>query len=83
MMCDVMPTISEDGGGGDHDSLGSNEDANYEQIMVNMLDERDKVMDQLREAQDQLHDNCQKLKETERERDALSKQLVSSTSQVC
>ena len=81
MMCDVMPTISEDGGG-DHDSQGSNEDSNFEQLMVNMLDERDKLMDQLRDVQDQLEENSQKLKETERERDVLAKQLDSSTPQV-
>lgn len=81
MMCDVMPTISEDGGG-DRDSQGSTEDSNFEQLMVNMLDERDKLMDQLRDVQDQLHDNTQKLKDTEREREALEKQLNSSAPQV-
>ena len=51
MMCDVMPTISEDGSG-DRDSNYSGDDANFEQLMVNMLDERDKLMESLREAQD-------------------------------
>ena len=69
MMCgDIMPTISEDGDIG-HD--GSMEDNNFEQLMVNMLDERDKLMETLREAQENLAFNRSKLKETELEKDAL------------
>jgi len=83
MMYDLMPTISEDGGG-DHESQGStNDDSNFEQLMVNMLDERDKIMDQLKEAQHQLQTVNHKLKETEHERDAFVKQLNSSSPQVC
>ncbi|KAF6031548.1 hypothetical protein EB796_010180 [Bugula neritina] len=81
MMYDLMPTISEDGGG-DHESQGStNDDSNFEQLMVNMLDERDKIMDQLKEAQHQLQTVNHKLKETEHERDAFVKQLNSSSPQ--
>lgn len=80
-MCDVMPTISEDGSG-DRDSQASNEDSNFEQLMVNMLDERDKLMDQLRDCQDDLQSTTQKLKDTEREREALQKQMEASTPQV-
>lgn len=83
MMCDVMPTIVEDGGGGgDRDSQGSNDDSNFEHLMVNMLDERDKLMDQLRDTQDQLHDTKQKLTDTEKERDIYCNQLNSSSPQV-
>lgn len=51
MICDVMPPIPEDGSGGGniiHDDIGSDtgEDAqtNIEQLMVSMLEERDKVI---------------------------------------
>ena len=81
MMCDVMPTISEDGSN-DRDSQYSGDDANFEQLMVNMLDERDKLMETLRETQETLSGRESKLQEVERERDALQKQLQSSTPQV-
>ena len=80
-MCDVMPTISEDGSN-DRDSQYSGDDANFEQLMVNMLDERDKLMETLRETQETLSAREAKLQEIERERDALQKQLQSSTPQV-
>ncbi len=80
-MCDVMPTISEDGSN-DRDSQYSGDDANFEQLMVNMLDERDKLMETLRENQENLAATQSKLQEIERERDALQKQLQSSTPQV-
>ncbi|XP_013419469.1 liprin-alpha-1 isoform X2 [Lingula anatina] len=80
MMCDVMPTIAEDGSS-ERDSQYSGEDANFEQLMVNMLDERDKLMETLRENQDQLSMAQGKLREVERERDAYQKQLQSNTPQ--
>ena len=81
MMCDVMPTISEDGTG-DRDSQYSGDDANFEQLMVNMLDERDKLVETLRETQENLALSQAKTQEVERERDALNKQLTSTTPQV-
>ena len=81
MMCDVMPTISEDGSN-DRDSQYSGDDANFEQLMVNMLDERDKLMETLRETQESLAITSAKLGETERERDALQKQMSSNAPQV-
>ena len=81
MMCDVMPTISEDGSL-DRDPQFSGDDANFEQLMVNMLDERDKLMETLRETQETLAITSVKLQEAERERDALTNQLQASTSQV-
>ncbi|XP_065070914.1 liprin-alpha-1-like isoform X1 [Rhopilema esculentum] len=69
MMCgDIMPTISETG---DNGNDGAMEDNNFEQLMVNMLDERDKLMETLREAQENLAYTRNKLKETELEKDAL------------
>ena len=49
MICDVMPPIPEDGGGNgfNHEGTGSDNgeeaEANIEQLMVSMLEERDKV----------------------------------------
>jgi len=69
-----MPTISEDGCT-DRDSNYSGDDSNFEQLMVNMLDERDKLMETLRESQDTLNVTHGKLAEVEHERDAFQKQL--------
>lgn len=80
-MCDVMPTISEDGPN-DRDSQYSGDDANFEQLMVNMLDERDKLMETLRETQEELMISKAKLQELERERDLLQKQIQCNAPQV-
>ncbi|KAK2182023.1 hypothetical protein NP493_371g02009 [Ridgeia piscesae] len=83
MMCDVMPTISEDGSN-DRDSYNSGDDANanFEQLMVNMLDERDKLMETLRETQENYSLAQAKLAEMERERDAFQTQLQATTPRV-
>ncbi|XP_063418801.1 liprin-alpha-1-like isoform X11 [Mytilus trossulus] len=80
MSCDVMPTISEDGSN-DGESQCSGDDANFEHLMVNMLDERDKLMENLRETKDTLSLTQAKLQDVERERDALQNQLNSTTPQ--
>ena len=82
MMCDVMPTISEDGSTNDRDPNFSGDDANFEQLMVNMLDERDKLMETLRENQESLGMTQAKLEEIQRERDALTTQINVSQPQV-
>ncbi|XP_033248457.1 liprin-alpha-1 isoform X2 [Drosophila miranda] len=74
MMCDVMPTISEDSIS-QRSSQFSGEDANFEQLMVSMLDERDKLMDSLREAQERLGETEGKLRDVEKERDSLQRQI--------
>ena len=81
MMCDVLPTINEDGSM-DRDSTYSGEEAGYEQLMVNMLDERDKLHERIREIEDKLSHTQGKLHETERERDAIQTQLQSTTTAV-
>ena len=49
MICDVMPPIPEDTGGhgmnyeGNESDNGEEAEANIEQLMVSMLEERDKV----------------------------------------
>lgn len=86
MMCDVMPTISEDGITQRTGQFGSNsgagDEANFEQLMVNMLDERDKLMESLRETQEDLNETKSKLTEVEKERDSLQRQLSANMPQV-
>ncbi|XP_014235812.1 liprin-alpha-1 isoform X14 [Trichogramma pretiosum] len=80
MMCDVMPTIVEDSIS-QRSSQFSGEDANFEHLMVSVLDERDKLMGSLRESQDRLQEADSRLQELEKERDALNRQLVASIPQ--
>ncbi|XP_065221933.1 liprin-alpha-1-like isoform X3 [Planococcus citri] len=80
MMCDVMPTISEDSIS-QRNSQMSGDDANFEQLMVSMLDERDKLMDTLRETQIRLGETETKLQEVEKERDSLHRQLSANLPQ--
>ena len=81
MMYDVMPTISEDSlsarGG-----APNGDEANLEQLMVQMLDERDKLMDSLRETQERLAEAEAKLADAEKERDSLQRQLSANLPQV-
>lgn len=79
-MCDVMPTISEDSIS-QRSSQVSGEDANFEQLMVSMLDERDKLVESLRETQERLGDSELRLKEVEKERDALHRQIAANLPQ--
>ncbi|XP_044589867.1 liprin-alpha-1 isoform X15 [Cotesia glomerata] len=80
MMCDVMPTIAEDSIS-QRSSQFSGEDANFEQLMVSMLDERDKLMDSLRESQERLQEAEARLQDVEKERDALNRQINASVPQ--
>lgn len=80
-MCDVMPTISEDSIS-QRSSQFSGEDANFEQLMVSMLDERDKLVESLRETQERLGDSELRLKEVEKERDSLHRQIAANLPQV-
>ncbi|KAM9148476.1 liprin-alpha-4 isoform 4-T5 [Pangshura tecta] len=79
MMCEVMPTINEG------DPLGSQQgpdsEANFEQLMVNMLDERDKLLETLRETRETLALTQSRLQETGHERDQLQRQLNSALPQ--
>merc|ERR1712141_709426 len=51
------------------------DDANFEQLMVSMLDERDKLVDSLKNEQEKTGDLEQKQKDLEKERDSLRRQL--------
>ncbi|XP_007892348.1 uncharacterized protein LOC103179074 isoform X1 [Callorhinchus milii] len=80
MMCEVMPTISEDGLQQRGAQNGA-EDANFEQLMVDMLDERDKLLETLRESQETLCLSQAKMQEVTHERDLLQRQLNSALPQ--
>lgn len=81
MMCDVMPTIAEDSIS-QRGSQFSGDDANFEQLMVSMLDERDKLLDTIRETQERLSEIETKYQELEKERDSLQRQLDANLPQV-
>lgn len=82
-VCDVLPTISEDAVS-QRSSQCSNDngESNVENIMVSLLEERDKLMDSLREVHDRLSDTEMKLDDASHERDVLQKQLSASLPQV-
>lgn len=76
-MCDIMPTIAEDGNSsqGDHDSQVGAEGNTVEDMLLSILDERDRLMENFQEAQEQLNYSQNRLSELEREKDCLSRQL--------
>ena len=89
MMCEVMPTISEaegpPGGSGSQGSSSPSQpdaDSHFEQLMVSMLEERDRLLDTLRETQETLALTQGKLHEVGHERDSLQRQLSTALPQV-
>uniref|UniRef100_A0A8D0A444 PTPRF interacting protein alpha 1 n=1 Tax=Sander lucioperca TaxID=283035 RepID=A0A8D0A444_SANLU len=81
MMCEVMPTISEAEGGGGNGRRGSgsplqsDSEGHFESLMVSMLEERDRLLETLRETQENLGLTQGKLHEVSHERDSLQRQL--------
>lgn len=91
MMCEVMPTISEaegpNGGNGasrrgSGSPLHSDSEGHFESLMVSMLEERDRLLDTLRETQENLGLTQSKLHEVSHERDSLQRQLNTALPQV-
>ena len=89
-MCEVMPTISEaegppGGAGGELGSaspLQSDSEGHFESLMVSMLEERDRLLDTLRETQENLGLAQGRLHEVSHERDSLQRQLNTALPQV-
>uniref|UniRef100_A0A8C5WGA8 PTPRF interacting protein alpha 2 n=1 Tax=Leptobrachium leishanense TaxID=445787 RepID=A0A8C5WGA8_9ANUR len=83
MMCEVMPTINEDTPMSQRgsQSSGSDSDSHFEQLMVNMLDERDRLLDTLKETQESLGLAQQRLQDVIYDRDSLQRQLNSALPQ--
>lgn len=88
MMCEVMPTISEAEVGSNGGALGpgspvqTDSEGHFESLMVSMLEERDRLLDTLRETQENLCVTQSKLHEISHERDSLQRQLNSALPQV-
>lgn len=86
-MCEVMPTISEaevgnGSGRGSGSPLQSDSEGHFESLMVSMLEERDRLLETLRETQENLGLTQGKLHEVSHERDSLQRQLNSALPQV-
>lgn len=79
----LMPTISEDGvdrttgifNDDDNQLVNSLQDRKIEQLMVSMLDQRDKLTEQLQKMQHRNDDVEDRLRESEREKESLKRQL--------
>ena len=79
-----MPTIAEDASpsSGSRPPSDFAEEANFEQLMVDMLHERDKLMENLGEAQDMLQVTQQRLNESEQAKTILINTLEAALAKV-
>ena len=70
-----MPPISEDCSSQGESEAGDEGDSNFEQLMVSMLEERDKLQENLRDTQDLLQNTIARLRDVEKEKNILQSQL--------
>ena len=77
----LMPTINEDAVSA-RGSFSNGDEGGIEHLMVNMLDERDKLMEALNNSQEQLSDCKIRIAELEKENESLQNQLDTSLPQV-
>ena len=64
------------------DDCSSEDGNNLEQLMENMVSEKEKLMETLRETQDELSATMAEMQELRHERDSLSRQMYSNQPQV-
>ncbi|GBM70855.1 hypothetical protein AVEN_126765-1 [Araneus ventricosus] len=76
-----MPTIAEDSLGQRGGQFAADE-ANFEQLMVNILDERDKLLETLRDTQENLANMHIKVNDLSKEKDSLQRQLQANLPQM-
>ena len=79
-MCDVLPAIGEETPPSSPDDAGDN--SKLEQLMISMLEERDKLMEKLRESQEAYTESTKKLGEVETDNKVLLRQLQALMPQV-
>ncbi|KAG9510053.1 Liprin-alpha-2 [Fragariocoptes setiger] len=78
----TMPTIAEDSVRSGMQAFGSGSDeANFEQLMFNMLEERDRLLETIRDTQIKNSEIQAKITQVEKERDSLQRLLDSSLPQ--
>ncbi|CAF0713100.1 unnamed protein product [Brachionus calyciflorus] len=70
-----MPPISEDCSSQGESDVGEEGDSNFEQLMVSMLEERDKLQESLRDTQELLQSTINRLQEVEKEKNLLQSSL--------
>ena len=79
-MCELLPPISEDVTIPDDQVLSNSK---VEHLMMTMLDEKDKLMDDLQKAKEDYDKISRKLAESQADKEALLRQLKVLLPQVC
>lgn len=79
-MCELLPPISEDMAVSEDQVIHN---ARVEQLMMTMLDEKDKLMDDLVKAKEDYDKMSKMLAESQAEKEALIRQLQILLPQVC